>query len=194
MRRPALAAAAFGLGIAGVITGLAASGVLGQDKGTELTLQKQTQAALETSVQATGNANTPAPKYPITVATSCPDENSLHPKTGIWAIDHSHGSPDKAFPYVENAATTFASDGHAYTIYAGAVKDDREQGALRVWLIQTDPCAIIAGIATITTPIIYKTPSRAGPATITQIDRDAVAFQTADGTTGRLNFLTGTFE
>jgi hypothetical protein len=40
----------------------------------------------------------------------------------------------------------------------------------------------------------YDTPSRAGAVTITRIDGDIAVYNAADGTTGRLPFVTGAFE
>jgi hypothetical protein len=192
MRRVLVLAVSTVVVIAAVFAGLVVSGAIGEDS-TDIPPEELAFQTAEAARQATAEAGPHATKNPITPVLSCPDERALHPETGIWPVDPTKPALFGWRGPVENAATVLASNGVAYTIAAGALEEDGQQGILIVMGIQTDPCAAMAGLAPNYEPQYYETPFRGGPVTLTQIDGDTVVFQTADGTEGRLDFVTGTF-
>ncbi len=195
MRRSILLALAVTIALGGTLTGLFVSGAFSQDESIQTQIARQTQGAVLTMEEATADAVTPPPKEPITipVITSCPDQNALHQKAGIFAVDPNRGSPNPLLGVQVNEAATFASDGLVYDIIGGAVKGEPSQGAIEVWAITTDPCAAAAGLVPRHQPQVYQTPFKDGAVTLTNVTGDTLDFRTADGTTGSLDYLTGTF-
>ncbi len=204
MRRAAIAAATIGIAIIGVLVGLVVSGAIGQEGG-EVPPVKQTIEASETAAQATAEAGPHAPKptgqsSPIPTPQSCPIDPTRY-RTVIASPPAYGAPPSQLFPgifgsrdnrriNVVSQALGLTTQGAPYTIWSGALASDPHQGVIVVWLGAKDPCA--EGRSSYP-PQEYLTPLKAGAVTLTQIDGDMVVFQTGDGTTGSLNYVTGTF-
>jgi hypothetical protein len=206
MRRAVLVTLIIGVAIGGVFAGLLAGGVFGQGKTppqeSEKPAAKRTVEALMTLEQATAEAAPRAPKVPLgpspTPRLSCLDENALHPKTGIFPSDPGDPVPPLWHGPMTGRATAIGSNGVAYTIVAGSVhyltNDASLQGTIMVILIEPDACASRAGLAPQYETHLYSVPFTTGSVTLTRTDGDMVVFQTVDGTTGRLNYVRGTFQ
>ena len=89
-----------------------------------------------------------------------------------------------------NSAEVISALGVAYDVYAGSLVDDAQQGVVIVAQSEIDPCAALSPRSE---PALYKTPSRSGAVTLTQIVGDTVIFNTPDGGTGQFNYATGQF-
>jgi hypothetical protein len=118
---------------------------------------------------------------------SCPsDVTDL--ETGI--------APHQPGPFgrnIINEAQVISSDKIPYRIFAGALDDDPQRGRLIVLEVVRDACAVAAGLAPAPTPKTFTLPVKSGAATITAIEGDLIAYETASGTKGRFRYPTGEF-
>ena len=194
MRRAAIVSVAAVIVLGGVLAGLVVAGAFGQDSN-EVPPEELAFQTAQAARQATAEAGPHATKAPITLAPSCPNPNALNPKTGIFPQDPRYQPPPPFKGPVQNIATAIADNGIAYTIVAGALVPEglpeSQRWFLEVVPIEPDPCAISAGLAVSHKSGLYEVGP--GPVTLTQIDGDTIVFQAADGTMGRLDYVTGTF-
>jgi hypothetical protein len=203
MRPVVLAGSAIAVALAGVIAVLLASGAIGQGNTppgeSDKPPEKSTIEALMTIERATAEAGPRAPKVPlhITPIVSCPDPYALNPTLGISQERGIQAPPGWHGP-VTNSAAAIASNGVAYTMFAGAVHGLTNGGALEgtieVIPLEPDPCASQAGLAPSYQERRYTVPFQTSTVTLTEIDGDVAVFRAADGATGSLNYVTGTFQ
>jgi len=138
------------------------------------------------AAQQTAAAQEPhAPKDPSrTVAASCP-------QTIIPGIFRAGEESDYIMHTntLNNVAVANSSLGAPYTLWAGALQSNPQQGVILVQLVRIDPCATPGE-----NPINpYLMPTQAGAITMNSINGDSVTFQTANGTTGTFDFVTNQF-
>jgi hypothetical protein len=96
--------------------------------------------------------------------------------------------PFKGGAYMTNIAWVVASSRVDYTVYAGAMDADPQQGILLV-LRGAGPPDYIGG----STALLYRWPSRVGVLTIESIAGDTLLVQAQDGSQARFNLVTGQF-
>jgi hypothetical protein len=118
---------------------------------------------------------------------SCPIDAS-QVLTGIFPY---HGGP--LGRYLVNEASAVSSSGGSYRVFAGALDPDPEEGVLFVQQQSSDPCATAAGLTPAHEMQTFKLPPGTGAVTLTAIEGDLIAFETAKGTGGRFNYTTGEF-
>lgn len=166
---------AFGLMVAATAfaTGSSFSGQIGPQKAIVLT-----QVANHNKEAANGHH---AAKYPISRSLSCP----YTPQTGIFPYHEGDGFHENLI----NVAWAMSSQGVPYAIYAGALKNDPQQGVIFVLQFQKDPCATTGGAA----EKVFTTPFHQGALKLVKIVGDTIAFTIANGGTGRFNYVTGKF-
>jgi len=92
---------------------------------------------------------------------------------------------------IVNSAEVAPAQGrpYVYSIYAGSLMQNAQQGVLVVIRQVLDPCANKNGTQYIT----YLTPQQQGAITITQINGDDIVYRSAAGQTGQFDFVTGQF-
>lgn len=88
-----------------------------------------------------------------------------------------------------NQAIVRASTGEYYHIWAGAPDDEPTQGLIYVNQIQPDFCAAVNRGTPLPELQSYLIPG--GPLRLMKIEGDEVIFRRADGSMGRLNYVTG---
>jgi hypothetical protein len=129
-----------------------------------------------------GPKKTVVPQPPVTPPSSCP----------IGSIPNQIILPDGL---VHEDTTNVAIVGptasvpYKYVIYAGALRENPQQGIMVVMSTPEDPCKNPTG----GTQGTYRTPYQKGALTITKINATSVSFSIADGGTGQFNFVTNQF-
>lgn len=120
-----------------------------------------------------------------TLATSCASANL--PQPGIVTI-----APPSTAQYQLDSVAVGVWDGKAYQLFGGSLRSDPSQGVILVMPIVADPChAQTQGAAPQVAVIL--TPTHAGRVTFTSVEGKVVAFTTASGKAGRLDFTTHRF-
>lgn len=96
--------------------------------------------------------------------------------------------PFKGGAYMTNIAWVVASSRVDYTVYAGALDSEPQQGILVVFR-GADPPDYVGGSAA----SLYWWPSKTGELTIAGIAGDTLVVRAQDGSTARFNLITGQF-
>jgi hypothetical protein len=94
--------------------------------------------------------------------------------------------PFKGGAYMTTIATVVTTSKVDYTVYAGALDTDPQQGVLVVFR-GADPPNYIGG----STARSYLWPTKSGLLTITNVEGDNLVVRTQDGTVGRFNLTAG---
>lgn len=92
---------------------------------------------------------------------------------------------------INHAVLAPPGDRYTYSVYAGALSDDGDQGLLIVFRTLRDPCTDKLGVDFYQHNLL--TPQRRGGATITAIDGQAISFAYAQGGGARLDVETERF-
>jgi hypothetical protein len=147
----------------------------------------QTADALQTMVHATMASLPQATKDPnYTPRQSCPGDLAT---PGIVHQDSLHWPPPDFKGGVTDKATAIGSNGIGYSIVAGVAERDGSQWSIRTRPVYPDYCAVLNGLAPEIETGWYEVGP--GPVALTNIDGDTIVFQTGDGKTGLLNYVTG---
>jgi hypothetical protein len=214
-RRALVVTMAAAIAVGGVLAGLALSGVFGGGSRLEPLSGEAAKAAPHQTMDALGTVeNATARALPTATSTLTPQEQKEKiqaqalsdprvPKScpdalrtpGVFPRDAIH-QPDPTFSRGPETGTAYGvgSNGIGYAMAAGSVSSKPEP---EHWIIVTHPdypdyCASLLGLAPEVAEGAYAVGP--GPVTMTAIDGDVVTFTTGDGTTGRLNFVTGKFK
>lgn len=159
-----------------------------QTNGLQTAAQKQAKIR-QVEAQETAAANEPhAPKPPPVVTTpitSCPNPTVTSAINSALETGGFHEHIISNAIVAPNGGVPFA-----YSIYAGALAANWQQGIIIVMRMYHDPCAPNAQGGGITH---YLTPYQRGSVTVTAIHGTTLTFTTANGGSGHFDVITGKY-
>lgn len=119
------------------------------------------------------------------LATSC--GGATLPQAGVVNV-----APPSTAQYQLASVAIGVWGAHAYQLFGGALLSDPTQGVILITPIVADPCHAQAQGAN-PQPIVVLTPTRGGAVTFTSVVGKVVAYTTASGASGRLDYTSHTF-